>query len=78
MQALIDFFTGMQTLDAVLVLAALWVSIAYIVICAISFLKYEIAVFKGQIDPEYYAEDDEEEFEEEEAEYYSDVEKEWH
>ena len=78
MKSLIDFLTGMRTLDAVLILTALLITITYAVICAACFFRHEIDVFRGLIDPEYYAEDDEEEFEEEEAEYYSDVEKEWH
>ena len=78
MQALIDFISGMRTTDAIIVLVALFIFIAYVVICAVNFLRHEIAVFRGLIEPEYYEDDDDEEFEEEEAEYYSTEEQEWH
>ena len=71
MQALIEFFTGMRFTDALLVMVALIVCLGYAFICASRFLKHEIDVFRGVIDPEDYEEDDE-------NEYYSDDEKEWH
>ena len=70
-RALIDFVTGMGGLDIFAVTLALLIFLAYAFICAASLLKHEIEVFRGEIDPEDYEEDDE-------IEYYSDDEKEWH
>ena len=78
MKSLIDFLTGMRTLDAVLILTALLISITYAVICAACFFRHEINVFRGLIDPEDEADD--EEREEEEAEYFrwDDDEENWY
>ena len=70
-RALIDFVTGMGGADVVAVMLALLIFLAYAFICAASLLRHEIAVFRGEINPEDYEEDDE-------IEYYSDDEKEWH